>query len=362
MDSNLEKGVKAFNQEYSKFDQVDKIQRYRLSEGETDQFDEDYQIKTCDLYKFFKGGEAEKDGFAKDFGESLEDIGFAILVNHGVDTTLYQETREKVIELFENYTVESRMKFRAQRHGSVNQGYFPIKETTIIHPDMVEGWVFCRRAFGMDNDPNYNANDFWPDPKMEASFRKVVLAHEKLILPLMQSILRYLKVDTHLYDEKLTKTNFGFRLNYYPPIAKDATFEGGRMLGHEDVDLFTILPASSIEGLQALHRGSMKWVRVNAPEDSIIINTGDYMQRITNNRLPSTTHRVSKPQNSSLYNEPRITFPMAVYVWEDEILEVLPGLGKAMYPPVRAEEFHTKITSKYYGADYADLPSISNKT
>jgi len=353
MHSKMKEGIKAFNQEYSKYDQVDKIQRYRLSEGEEDQFDENYQIKTCDLSDYLKGG-GRQDRFVKDFGESLEDIGFAILVNHGVDPVLYKEAQEKVIELFENYTVQSRMQFRAQRHGSVNQGYFPIKETTIIHPDMVEGWVFCRRAFDINNDPDYNVLNYWPDPKFEALFRKVVLAHEQLILPLMQSILRYLKVDAHLYNGKLTKTNIGFRLNYYPLIPEGKAFEGGRMLGHEDVDLFTILPASDIEGLQALHRGSMKWVRVNPPAGSIIINTGDYMQRITNDRLPSTTHRVSKPQNSALYQKPRISFPMAVYVWEDEILEVLPGLGTPKYPPVRAEEFHTTITSKYYGDDYAD--------
>jgi hypothetical protein len=37
---------------------------------------------------------------------------------------------------------------------------------------------------------------------------------------------------------------------------------------------------------------------------------------------------------------------------EDEVLEVLPGLGEPKYPPIRAEDFHTKITSKYYGDDY----------
>jgi len=44
---------------------------------------------------------------------------------------------------------------------------------------------------------------------------------------------------------------------------------------------------------------------------------------------------------------------MAVYVWEDEILEVLPGLGTPRYEPISAIEFHTNITSKYYGDDYA---------
>ena len=33
--------------------------------------------------------------------------------------------------------------------------------------------------------------------------------------------------------------------------------------------------------------------------------------------------------------------------------EVLPGTGKPKYPPVSALKFHTAITSKYYGEDYA---------
>jgi hypothetical protein len=44
---------------------------------------------------------------------------------------------------------------------------------------------------------------------------------------------------------------------------------------------------------------------------------------------------------------------MAVYVWEDETLEVLPGLGTPKYEPIKAVRFHTSITSKYYGDDYA---------
>ena len=52
---------------------------------------------------------------------------------------------------------------------------------------------------------------------------------------------------------------------------------------------------------------------------------------------------------------------MNVYLWEDEVLEVLPGLGEPKYPPVRAEDFHTRITSKYYGDDYAAGPSADPK-
>ena len=84
-----------------------------------------------------------------------------------------------------------------------------------------------------------------------------------------------------------------------------------------------------------------------------MLNTGDYMQRISNDRFPSTTHRVAKPRDGSLRRRARVSFPMAVYVWEDEMLEVLPGLGTPRYPPVKALEFHTRSTSKFYGDDYA---------
>jgi isopenicillin N synthase-like dioxygenase len=177
---------------------------------------------------------------------------------------------------------------------------------------------------------------------------------EGLILPVMQSILMYLGCDPHLYDRKLTRTNFGLRLNYYPPVSGEDDASGAaRLLGHEDVDLFTFLPAPRIEGLQVLNRANGKWIRLNAPAGTIILNTGDYMQRITNDILPSTTHRVSKPRDPALARRARVSFPMNVYLWEDEVLEVLPGLPNPKYPAVKALSFHTRITSKYYGEAYA---------
>ncbi len=354
--SEQEKGIDAVNQDFNKYDQVNKEQTYRLVEKtDAESFDDEYQIKTCDMRQYFEGGGAGKARFAQELGEALEGIGFAILTGHGVDPQWYAEAERKVSEIFEHTSYEERMKFEAQRIGSVNQGYFPIKETTIIHPDLVEGWVFCRRAFDLGEEANYQVSDFWPNASYEAFFRKIIQAHEGLILPIMQSILRYLDCDIHLYDKALTATNFGFRLNYYPPITQaDDDSGAGRMLGHEDVDLFTLLPAQSIEGLQVLNRKNGKWIRLHAETGSIILNTGDYMQRMTNDRLPSTTHRVSKPSNRNTFDKARISIPMAVYVWEDEILEVLPNCGRPKYEPIRAEKFHTAITSKYYGDDYAE--------
>lgn len=355
MADTQDQGVNALNRDFSRFDQVNKPQSYRLSEAaQGEAFDEEFVIRTCDLADFFHGGDAGKQRFAHSLGTAMEEIGFAILVGHGVPQSLYTRAEEACVRFFETIPMAERLPYLAKRQGSVNQGYFPIRETTIIHPDLVEGWVFCRRAFDLDQQPDFSAGAFWPRPEYEPIFRELVQAQEPLIAPIMQSILRYLGCDPHLYDRRLAATHFGFRLNYYPPPDSSGELPaGGRMLGHEDVDLFTLLPAPAVEGLQVLNRRNMKWIRLSAPPGSIILNTGDYMQRISNDRLPSTTHRVSQPREPAARRQPRISLPMAIYVREDEILEVLPGLGEAKYPPVSALTFHTHTTAKYYGADYA---------
>lgn len=349
------RGVDALNRDFSCFDQVNKPQTYRLSEGgEGEAFDDAFAIRTCDMADFFHGGEAGRLRFAQSLGAAMEEIGFAILVGHGVDPALHRQADAAVRRFFETIPLDERQPYLARRHGSVNQGYFPIRETTIIHPDLVEGWVFCRRAFHLDDAGPFDERAFWPRPGFEPLFRSLVRAQEPLITPIMQSILRYLGCDPHLFDQRLAATNFGFRLNYYPALPPSPDDErGGRMLGHEDVDLFTLLPAPSVEGLQVLNRRNMKWIRLNAPPGSIILNTGDYMQRISNDRLPSTTHRVSQPRDASLRSVARVSVPMAIYLWEEEMLEVLPGLGEPKYPPMSAIAFHTHTTAKYYGADYA---------
>ena len=350
-------GIEATNREFVRFDQVEKKQEYRLAEArDAEPFDEGFTIRTCDIGKFLHGGEAEKQAFARELGEALRQIGFAILEGHGIDPRIHEEAAAKTVEVFTRPSLAEKLRFRAARHGSVNQGYFPLKETSDIHPDLVEGWVFCRRAFDLGEDAADSARveDFWPIPDAEPVFRRMCREQEKLILPVMQSILMSLGCDPHLYDRRLTRTNIGLRLNYYPPVSgEDEASGAARLLGHEDVDLFTFLPAPRIEGLQVLNRANGKWIRLNPPAGTIILNTGDYMQRITNDILPSTTHRVSKPRDLQLRRQARVSFPMNVYLREEELLEVLPGLPNPKYPPVKALAFHTRITSKYYGEGYA---------
>ena len=144
--------TQALNQQFKKYDQVEKAHSYRLAEDGADEFDQDYEIATLDFGAYLNGSAEDKARFAGEFGAALKDIGFAVLTGHGVDPALYEEIGEGVLDLFTSTSLEDKMRFRAERFGSVAQGYFPIEETSDIHPDLVEGWVWCRRAFDIPQD------------------------------------------------------------------------------------------------------------------------------------------------------------------------------------------------------------------
>jgi isopenicillin N synthase-like dioxygenase len=117
----------ALNQAFSRHDQVRKTHTYRLAEHASDAFDEDYEIATLDFGRFLYGDAGDKARFAEAFGAALQEIGFAVLTGHGVDTALYEDMHEGVLELFTATPLAEKMRFRAARHGSVAQGYFPIE-------------------------------------------------------------------------------------------------------------------------------------------------------------------------------------------------------------------------------------------
>ncbi|MFT4841292.1 MAG: isopenicillin N synthase-like dioxygenase [Planctomycetota bacterium] len=353
-DSKRQRGILASSAEFTRYDQVNKPD-YHLAESAdgADVFDEDFEFATCDLGRFLHGDAGDKRKFADELGEAMRDIGFAILEGHGVDPELFKQADGWVEQLFTTTDLKDKMRFRAARHGAVSEGYFPLEETSDIHPDQVEGWVFGRRAFDLPgNEQPFDAATLWPRPEFEPKFRQLVQAEGALIQPIMRSILMGLGLDPNLFDERLHNPHLASRLNYYPPLDQAAPANASRLLGHEDVDLFTLLPAPSIEGLQALKRDG-RWARLSPPAGTIILNTGDYLQRLSNDILPSTTHRVGRPRDASLHQRPRVSFPLAAYLRPNEILKVLPGTGTPKYDPIKVITFHTRTTAKFYGDNYA---------
>ncbi len=92
------------------------------------------------------------------------------------------------------------------------------------------------------------------------------------------------------------KTKFGnsiLRPIHYPPITSP-DIPNVRAGAHEDINLITLLVGASAAGLEVLSRNG-EWVPFTAEADTIVVNIGDMLQRLTNHVYPSTTHRVVNP-------------------------------------------------------------------
>jgi isopenicillin N synthase-like dioxygenase len=110
---------------------------------------------------------------------------------------------------------------------------------------------------------------------------------------LLRASAEFLDLDKNYFDEWVHNGNSILRAIHYPPIYEEPD-SSIRAEQHEDINLITLLVGASAGGLQ-MQTKKGEWIDVMAPEGYIIVNVGDMLQRHTNNRLRSTTHRVVNP-------------------------------------------------------------------
>ena len=60
--------INALNQDFTRYDQVAKNHTYRLAEHTSDEFDEEYEIRTLDFGRFLNGNDVDKAKFVEEFG------------------------------------------------------------------------------------------------------------------------------------------------------------------------------------------------------------------------------------------------------------------------------------------------------
>src|SRR5688572_28943327 len=118
-----EHGVRATNQEFGRYEQVEKRQEYALAEGgRAEEFDEEYRIRTVDIAPYLRGGDAEAQAFARELGRALQDIGFAILVGHGVAPALFERVEAAIARLFTGHALAEKQRFAEIGRASCREG------------------------------------------------------------------------------------------------------------------------------------------------------------------------------------------------------------------------------------------------
>ena len=270
-------------------------------------------IPVVDLNDFVKGTLEEKSAFVQEIGKAYEEVGFVAVKNHGIPGDLIADLY-KYVQQFFSLPSEMKKKFEdtelAGQRGYTSFGKEHAKGS--VAPDLKEFF-----QYGQIVPDNHNLKPQYPDnikvdeiPGFNQTFFKAYRAFEKSGKSLLQAIALYLNLNEHYFDDFVEEGNSIVRAIHYPPITSEPK-SAIRAEQHEDINLITLLVGASADGLQILTKQN-EWVNVTSLPDQIVVNVGDMLQRLTNNKLKSTTHRVVNPPRE-LWHTSRFSIPFFLH-------------------------------------------------
>lgn len=270
-------------------------------------------IPKLDLADFTSGDETKKMQFVQDLGKAYEDIGFVAIRNHGVDNGLLTELYKQVQAFFE-LPIESKLKYD-DSDGGGQRGYTGFGKEHAKNSnagDLKEFWHFGQWVEDGDALKDYYPANKYVDeiPAFNSIGKDIYRALEGTGIQMLRAIALFLNQPEHYFDDKVHNGNSILRPIHYPPI--NAEPNGSIRAGeHEDINLITLLVGASADGLEVLSRQGV-YVGVTEVHDHIIVNVGDMLQRLTNDRLRSTTHRVVNPPREQ-WHLPRYSIPFFMH-------------------------------------------------
>jgi isopenicillin N synthase-like dioxygenase len=293
-------------------------------------------IPTLDLDLFIKGNVIEKKQFSDDIGEAFHNIGFVSINNHGIDDQLVHSLYESIqrffslpLELKQSYEING---LSGQR-GYTSFGKEHAKGS--VSPDLKEFFQYGQPL--NEHLPNVQVNEI---SDLNTTLDKAFIEFEKSGLFLLRAIAIYLGLDEYYFDKKVIKGESILRAIHYPPITQNSQ-SAVRAEQHEDINLITLLIGASADGLQILSKEN-KWLNIKADPGHIVVNVGDMLQRLTNNGLKSTTHRVINPPEQ-FWHTSRFSIPFFLHPHSSVSLSCLESCITAdtprMYNDITAGEY-----------------------
>lgn len=289
-------------------------------------------IPSIDLSDFLSGDAEKKNAFVQKLGKAYEEIGFVAVKNHGLSDAQSAKLYEKV-QAFFNLPAEVKKKYEieglAGQRGYTSFGKEHAKGRNT--GDLKEFWHFGQ--YVEDNDP---IKKEYPDnvevkelPEFNTIGKEVYQTLEKAGKNMLRAIALYLGLEENYFDDKIHNGNSILRPIHYPPIT-DEPKDAVRAAEHEDINLITLLMGASAEGLQVLNKKG-EWVDVTALPEQIVVNVGDMLQRLTNEKLRSTTHRVINPPREK-WGQSRYSIPFFLHPRSEMRLDCLEECIDAGHP------------------------------
>lgn len=269
-------------------------------------------IPSVDLGDFMSGDPEKKKDFVQKLGKAYEEIGFVAVKNHGIPDELIADLYKYVQEFFSlplTQKKEYEIKGLAGQRGYTSFGKEHAKGSDA--PDLKEFFQYGQKARENFTEEVYPENVLVKEVKgFDETFAEAYRAFERSGTALLQAIALYLGLDEHYFDNYVFNGNSILRAIHYPPITTEPA-SAIRAEQHEDINLITLLVGASADGLEILSRQDT-WVPVTSLPEQIVVNVGDMLQRLTNNKLKSTTHRVVNPARQ-FWHTSRFSIPFFLH-------------------------------------------------
>ena len=288
----------------------------------------------------------DKNAFAKAFGDSFKETGFAIISDHTIPQSIIDAADARSKEYFA-LSDDTKRKYADPEDG-FQRGHSPMGTENAKgkkEADLKEFWHTGRElpAGSPYRDTMKDTPSVSEIEGFDESTRGLYEALDEFGTELLRAVAIYLGLEEDWFDSRVNVGNSILRLLHYPP-QKTPPPEGTERAGaHEDINLITLLLGAEEAGLQAKHR-SGKWLNVNAPEGAIVVNVGDMLQRMTAGILPSTTHRVLNPAPERS-RFPRYSKPFFLHLNNDAVISPLQScldMGGTAEPDITAGDYLTE--------------------
>ena len=300
-------------------------------------------IPVVDLSQYTEGSPQQKQAFVEALGRAFHEIGFVGVKNHGIPSDLI-EAFYAASKAFFALPKAVKQKYEipnlAGQRGYTSFGKEHAKQSKVA--DLKEFFQIgqtvaaddpLKKAYP-DNVAVMEAADFLP---LGIQLYK---AFEKAGASLLEAIAVHLDLEEDYFSRHIDKGNSILRAIHYPPITEEPK-SAIRAEQHEDINLITLLVGASAGGLQVLNMDD-EWLPIMPEENEIVINVGDMLQRLTNNYLKSTTHRVVNPPKEE-WHKPRLSIPFFLHPKSGMDLSCLENCVTQEHPlqyePITAGEY-----------------------
>lgn len=297
-------------------------------------------IPTLDIRRY----DSDRDAFVAELGAAYREWGFAGIRGHGISTDLIAGAYDRFRAFFA-LPAETKMQYHIKGSGGA-RGYTPFGVETAKdskYPDLKEFWHIGREIPRDSRFADVMPPNLWPQEI--ADFREygygLYTALDQLGTRVLRALALHIGLPENFFEDKTDSGNSILRPIHYPPITAE-DIPNVRAGAHEDINFITLLVGASAAGLEVKSRTG-EWVPFTSSEDTIVVNIGDMLQRLTNHVYPSTTHRVVNPPGD-LARKPRYSVPFFLHPNPDVVLDPLDCCVSEENP----RRYSTSITSHEY--------------